>query len=134
MEEFQQLSTFPEQLHVGEVNLLLATRANPDFLLMSGDKKCMKALYRLPNIIYKRLRGHVICLEKIVLKLINMPGFNVVCDRIKPTVQYGRAVPFCFGYTQPAPESRVREALQSCINEIPQYRTKACIVAREGVS
>lgn len=118
LSEVQQLNAFPDQIHQGEIDLIIATRTIPDFLLMSGDKNCMKALYQLPDEIYQRLCGRVVCLEQVVLKMIDLLGFKVVCDRIKPAAKCDKTIQLCFGYSEPAPESEVCEALQSYIDEI----------------
>ena len=118
LSEVQQLNAFPDQIHQGEIELIIATRTIPDFLLMSGDKNCMKALFQLPDEIYQRLCGRVVCLEQIVLKMIDVLGFEVVCSRIRPAVQYDKTIQICFGYSQAAVESEVRAALQSYINDI----------------
>lgn len=115
--EAQQLETFDE-IHQGEARLILATRDKESFLLISGDKNCMKALFRLPDETYQRLCGRVVCLEQIMLRMIDVLGFDEVCDRIYPVIQYDKAIHLCFGYSEPAPKAQVQGALQSCLNEI----------------
>jgi hypothetical protein len=116
--EEQQLDPFRDQLHPGETQLILATRNQPDFLLLSGDKKCLTALPKIPTHIYQRLCGRVICVEQLVLRMIEILGFEAVCDRIQPNAQYDKTIQICFGYSQNSPENQVREALQSYINDI----------------
>jgi len=106
------------EIHLGEARLILATRREDSFLLMSGDKNCMRALSQLPDEIYDRLCGRVVCLEQVVLKMIDVLGFDEMCDRIYPAVQYDKSIHFCFGYSKLALEPQVRDALQSCIDEI----------------
>ncbi|MEL6492968.1 MAG: hypothetical protein AAFQ95_23710 [Cyanobacteria bacterium J06621_3] len=115
--EYKQLAPF-RQIDPGEADLIVATANTTDFLLLSGDKRCFKALPAIPSPIYARLQGKAICLEQIILKLIDVLGFEEVCARIKPAVHQDKAIYLCFGYSRSAPESQVREALQSCINEI----------------
>ncbi len=115
--EYKQLAPF-RQIDAGEADLIVATANLTDFLLLSGDKRCFKALPAIPAPIYARLQGKAVCLEQVVLKLIDVLGFQEVCTRIKPAIHHDKAIYFFFGYSQLAPEPQVREALQSCINEI----------------
>ena len=115
--EYKQLAPF-NQIDAGEADLIVATANTTDFLQLSGDKRCFKALPSIPAPIYARLQGKAICLEQVVLKLIDVLGFEEVCTRIKPAIHHDKSIYLCFGYSQPVPESQVREALQSCINEI----------------
>jgi hypothetical protein len=63
-EELNQLRQV-EGIDEGEAALIVATRSQTDFLLLSGDKRCMRGLARIPEQIYKRLSGRVICLERV---------------------------------------------------------------------
>ncbi|NJR70783.1 MAG: hypothetical protein HC771_20685 [Synechococcales cyanobacterium CRU_2_2] len=121
IEELQQIDKFRDQIDEGESILILAIRLCPSFLLLSGDKRCFKALPQLPPSMYGRLCGRVICLEQVVLTLIDTLGFEVVRDRIYPASAYDTAIKFCFGYSEPASEESTREALLSCIEEIQVF-------------
>lgn len=122
--EVQQLEPFRNQIHAGEATLILATRTTANFLLLSGDKSCLTALPQIPAKIYDRLCGRVICLEQLILKLIDELGFEKVSDLIRPTAQYDKAIQICFGYSQPSPEADVREALLSYINNMEELTPK----------
>lgn len=119
-EELIQLKKI-EGIHEGEAALIAATRSQADFLLLTGDKNCMKALSVIPEAIYQRLCGRVVCLEQIILKLIKVKGFEFVRDRILPMVSCDRSLQFCFGYSTPAPEESVILGLTGCIDEIEQH-------------
>ena len=112
-----QLDTL-ESIHEGEASLILSTCNVEAFLLISGDKNCIKGLSQLSTRSYQRLCGRVVCLEQIVLKLIGALGFEAVASRIYPFCHYDTSIQFCFGYSEPATESQVRDALQSCIREV----------------
>lgn len=116
--EIEQLKRLRKHIHLGEAELILATRTPVDFLLLSGDKNCLTALPQLPSHIYQRLCGRVICVEQLVLRMIDILGFKIVCDRIQPNAQYDKTIQICFGYSQPAPEDQVRAGLQNYINDI----------------
>lgn len=118
-EESNQLRQV-EGIHEGEQTLILATRSQTDFLLLSGDKNCMTQLAAIPEQIYKRLCGRVICLEQIILKLIEVKGFEFVRDRVLPMVGCDKSLQICFGYSTLATEENVIAGLNSYINEIRQ--------------
>ncbi|MEY3302559.1 MAG: hypothetical protein RLZZ139_931 [Cyanobacteriota bacterium] len=118
-EELNQLRQV-EGIDEGEAALIVATRSQTDFLLLSGDKRCMRGLARIPEQIYKRLSGRVICLEQIILKLIEVKGFVFVRDRILPMVSCDKSLQICFGVSSPATEENVIEGLNSYVNDIRQ--------------
>ena len=117
--EAEQLEQFKDDIHEGEVTLILATRGEIDFLLLSGDKKFMKAFALIPDTaIYNRLCGRVICLEQFVLKLIEVKGFRWVKERVLPERDCDGALKACFGSGEQATEANVRETLISYIKEV----------------
>ncbi|NUN65593.1 hypothetical protein HCU40_12730 [Pseudanabaena biceps] len=118
-EELTQLKQF-QDIHVGEAALIVATRSQTDFLLLSGDKNCMTQLAAIPEQIYKRLCGRVICLEQIILKLIVVKGFVFVRDRVLPMVSCDKSIQICFGFSSSVREENVIAGLNSYINEIRQ--------------
>ena len=118
-EELNQLRQV-EGIDEGEAALIVATRSQTDFLLLSGDKRCMRGLARIPEQIYKRLCGRVICLEQIILKLIEVKGFVFVRDRVLPMVSCDKSLQICFGVSSSATEENVIVGLNSYINDIRQ--------------
>ena len=118
-DELTQLQQIKE-IHVGEAALIVATRSQTDFLLLSGDKNCMSGLATIPEQIYKRLCGRVICLEQIILKLIKVKGFVFVRDRVLPMVSCDKSLQICFGVSILATEENVSVGLNSYINDIRQ--------------
>ena len=109
-----------EGIHEGEQTLIVATRSQTDFLLLSGDKNCMRGLEAIPEPIYRRLCGRVICLEQIILKLIEVKGFEFVRDRVLPMASFDKSLQICFGLVTPATEENVIAGLNSYINDIQQ--------------
>jgi hypothetical protein len=107
-------------IDIGEAALIVATRSQTDFLLLSGDKNCITQLAAIPEQIYKRLCGRVICLEQLILKLIEVKGFVFVCDRVLPMVSCDKSLQICFGYSSSASEENVIVGLNSYINDIRQ--------------
>ncbi len=116
--EVQRLEKIRNQIHVGETALIAATCTEADFLLLSGDKTCFKALPQAPAEIYGRLCGRVVCLEQVVLKLIHVFGFDVVKGRVLPLAYCDAVIRICFGYSEPALEEDVTAGLQSYIKEL----------------
>ena len=106
----------------GEAALIAATADKDIFWLTTGDKKCLKALATDPNLesVCKRLCGRVICLEQIILKLIEVKGFKFVRDRVLPMVSCDKSLQICFGFSSPAYEEDVIAGLNSYINEVRQ--------------
>ena len=117
--EIKQLEQFRNVIHEGEATLILATRGEIDFLLLSGDKNFMKALALIPDrTIYNRLCGRVVCLEQFVLKLIEVKDFIWVKERVLPERDCDGALKACFGSGEQATEANVRETLISYIKEV----------------
>jgi hypothetical protein len=67
-----------------------------------------------------RLGGRVICLEQLILKLIEVKGFEFVRDRILPMVSCDKSLQICFGVSSPVTEENVIAGLNSYINDIRQ--------------
>ena len=109
-----------EGIHEGEQTLIVATRSQTDFLLLSGDKNCMRGLAAIPAPIYRRLCGRVICLEQIILKLIEVKGFVFVRDRVLAMASFDKSLQICFGLVTPATKENVIAGLNSYINDIRQ--------------
>lgn len=116
--ELQQLEPFRNSIDEGETELILATRYTPDFILLSGDKRCLSALPQIPTEIYSRLAGRVVCLELLLLELMEQLGYETLRSRIQPALQYDKTAKVCFGYSRPATEAEARQALQSYLNDI----------------
>jgi hypothetical protein len=77
-EEIQPLASI-DGIDAGEAILFSATAEFDQYLLATGDKASLRALALalvcLP--IAQRIRGHVICLEQIVKRLIQHFGFSM---------------------------------------------------------
>jgi hypothetical protein len=113
--ENEYLSQFQNDIHDGERELILATRSQPDFVLLTGDKVCMRALPQLKAEIYGRLAGRVICFEQVVLLLIRRLGFELVKERVVPMRECDKALWACFGSGDRATEENVVVNLEDYI-------------------
>ncbi len=126
-------------IDTGERRLIIATKEpaqkSQPFFLATGDKRAIKALAALPSTdavcqaILSRLQKRVICLEQMILDLINAYGF----DKIKQKVLASRhnekyaadfALTAAFGSGDRAQEHNVRARLQSYISDLPAQLLK----------
>lgn len=80
--EYQLLAS-TDGIDVGEALLVAATQTEEDFYLLTADKRFLKSL-ALSNFndIKQRLQKRVICLEQLIIYVINTAGFDLVCRRI----------------------------------------------------
>lgn len=110
-----------DEIDAGEVVLLAATATAADFLLMTGDKRCLRKLATCPecHAIAARVQSRVVCLEQMILRLIDRFGFDHVLSKIVP-VLFGcdTALRAAFGSGIHSTESNVTECLQDYINEL----------------
>ena len=121
LQELQALEVLRDQIHEGESRLILGTWNVPDFVLMSGDKNCFRALPSLPDAMYQRLQGRVVCLEQIMLELIQALGFEQVYEVICPSLQWDQTIRICFGYSEPQKEADVLQGLKQYIQDIQDF-------------
>ena len=72
----------------GETILLSATAIHTDFLLLSGDKRCLKSIATLPECraIALRIQGRVVCFEQILRRLIQHFSFGHVVCKVVPAL------------------------------------------------
>lgn len=90
--------------------------------LLTGDKRCLLALANSGfTEIVKHLEGKVWCLEQLILKDIEMLGFDIVQAKIYTATDCDMNIKFIFGYSIESPEYRVKEDL---IKEIADLRQK----------
>jgi hypothetical protein len=118
-DELQLLARI-DGVDAGEAILFSATAEFDQYLLATGDKTSLRALALTPIClpIAQRIRGHVICLEQIVKRLIQQFGFLYVKNKIVPTRACDIALSVAFGSGWDATEPNVFAALDSYINEL----------------
>jgi hypothetical protein len=69
----------------GEAILLAATKPlGQDFLIATGDKSCIRALAACPTCqaIQQRVEGRIICLEQILIRLLDAHGYAFVQEKV----------------------------------------------------
>lgn len=78
-----------QMLDVGEATLVATTCDVSPFVLLTGDKRFLKALATHLGLaeVAERLRGRVICLESVILLLIQHMGFEIVKMRVLPEMK-----------------------------------------------
>jgi hypothetical protein len=109
-------------LDVGEATLVAATCEVLPFVLMTGDKRCLQVLAAQAELaeVRQRLQGRVICLEQVILRLIQRSGFDWVKARVVPMMACDMALQACFGSGALATETNVVEALEGYIATLRQ--------------
>jgi hypothetical protein len=109
-------------LDVGEATLVAATCEVLPFVLMTGDKRCLQVLAAQAELaeVRQRLQGRVICLEQVILRLIQRSGFDWVKARVVPMMACDMALRACFGSGALATETNVVEALEGYIATLRQ--------------
>ena len=119
--ELELLQTI-DGIDIGEATLLAATQNLSTFVFMTGDKKCIASLGNASEIetTYQRLQGRVICLEQVILLLIQRLGFEMVKSRVLPTIDYDKSLKTCFGSGNLAIETNVVMTLENYIKDLRQ--------------
>ena len=89
--------------------------------LLTGDKRCLRALTNsgFADVI-EHLNGKVWCLEQLILKDIEEFGFDVIQSKIYPVRFCDSNINFIFGFSEKAPEDRVKEDLKNAIIKLKQ--------------
>lgn len=82
-ERFISLSNI-ENIDTGEQALFAVLPKSVDFLILTGDKTALVKLYKQPNLdnIKKDLAGKIVCLESIILMLLELNSFEEISKKI----------------------------------------------------
>lgn len=105
----------------GETILLAATGVMAEFMLLTGDKRCIKTLCTSTECrpIALRVQGRVACFEQVICRLIAQFGFDYVLSKVVPVMfGYDMAMQTAFGYGTKSTEANTVAALQSYIDEL----------------
>jgi hypothetical protein len=114
------------QIDSGEVILISATASFADFRVLTGDKRCLKALatHRDCEDIARRIEGHVICFEQVLCKILARFDFSVVKAKVIPALSYPQcdtALRAAFGSGNESTRQNTVECLRSYVHEIRNY-------------
>ena len=95
---FEQLVALGEGMDVGEAVLYSVAFAHPDSLIVSGDKRAMVSLGRLPpgDNLLQRLHGRVICFEELLFRYWERHGFDRLRDRCCQGLYADGVLKLCF--------------------------------------
>jgi len=76
------------EIDAGEIVLLSATGLVPEYLPLTGDKRCLRAVATCPKCadIAHRIRGRVVCFEQIICRIIDSVGFEHVRAKVVPAL------------------------------------------------
>jgi hypothetical protein len=104
----------------GEALLLTLAPEHLSYWLLSGDKRCLELLSQAPELatLKARWQGRVICLEQLLLRLIEVQGFEWVKGRVLPVKEYDTALKACFGSGERATETSVRQMLSAYVQDV----------------
>ena len=109
------------EIDPGEIVLLSATVHFSDYLLLTGDKRCIRAVATCPECreIARRIQGRVVCFEQIICRIIDAAGFEVVRAKVLPVLQTcDTALRAAFGSAptrrRPIPSRAFKAILLSC--------------------
>jgi len=105
-----------------ELKLIVAASAETSFYFATGDKRCLRALTGITELatMREKLSGRVICLEQIIMKIIQVYGFEVVKQKIIPARSCDKVLQSAFGSGEKTEERNTLEALNAYISEIEQ--------------
>ena len=104
----------------GEAILLAAMGVHADSLLLTGDKRCLRALVNSPECeaFTLRLRGKVVCFEQVLLWLIDYLGFEYVLAKVVAAPYCDTALRAAFGSGIHSTQPNSVECLQAYITEL----------------
>ncbi|HZZ74104.1 MAG TPA: hypothetical protein VFE24_17760 [Pirellulales bacterium] len=97
----------------GEAILFSATAHFSDFLVATGDKRCLRALHGLSHAerIRARVAGRIICFEQILSRIISCSGFGHVRTKLVPACGCDTVLRVAFGSGLNATEESVTRCL-----------------------
>jgi hypothetical protein len=68
--------------------------------------------------IRERLAGKLVCLEQLILKIINVEGFDVTLIKVLPAREYDKALKAIFGSGERCTQDNVLMALEAYIQDL----------------
>lgn len=116
---FSKLSSIAG-IDVGEALLLCSAIETGSALLISGDKRFYNSLANNPDLmaICAQLEGRLICLEHLMLCLVDAYQFPYVCHRVAPARQCDQTLRIAFSSGKDAQQAAVTEALVSYSKQV----------------
>lgn len=109
-------------LDAGEAILVSHASRVPDSLMATGDKRAIRSLAAAPQCaaITRRLRGRVLCLEQVLLRIVDGIGFETVRDRVVATgrIDFDTVVRSAFGSGARSEERNACGSLERRVREL----------------
>jgi len=118
-EDLQILSGI-DGIDSGEAILFAASSRYERYLLATGDKNSLRALATTAvcRPIALKIRGHVICFEEIICRVIRHFGFSYVKEKVLSSIGCDNALCVAFGSGRDSVEANVLAALTSYVDEL----------------
>lgn len=110
-----------QNLHTGELQLLEASFNEGSSFLITGDRRFLRGVIEHPELCemaLDKLPHRFVCLESILLLLINKLGFNFISERVLPFREHDGQIKIAFGQGRAGTEERARESLCNALREL----------------
>jgi hypothetical protein len=102
------------QIDAGEA-VLFASAGDHGYVL-TGDKRALTALTKTATPpLAQRLQGRIVCVEQVLVRALDLMGFEQLRERVCPHRTIDKMVAAVFGSTCQTTESDVRQGLNSYI-------------------
>jgi hypothetical protein len=106
-------------IHVGEALLVAATQYEQDFYLLTGDKKFLKAIAASNLVTIKqRLYKRIVCLEQLMLYMINYSEFDKVCRRVVSAESCDQVINDAFSLGRQSKQKTVVKVLNQAVEDL----------------
>jgi hypothetical protein len=109
----------------GEAILMAHTLANGGSVLVTGDKRALRALAVLP--IAASLAARILILEQIVRKCLGVKGRSWLLVHMCPHREIDKAIGACLGSQCDASEANILQGLQSYASEMENLVTPSLL-------
>lgn len=105
-------------IDAGEAVLISAMAAQPEARMLTGDKRCLRALAACGTDVREPLARRVLIVEQVLLLALDAHGMDWLRARVCASRHIDKAVSIVMGSKCDAAESSVRDGLQAYIAEM----------------
>lgn len=105
-------------IDAGEAVLLAILMTHPEERLLTGDKRALRGLSRMPLAVRSHFAGRIMVVEEVVLSALQAHGVEWLRARICPHREVDLAISIALGSRCDAPLAAVDEGLRSYVNEM----------------
>lgn len=105
-------------IDAGEAVLFAALHYVPDSQLLTGDKRALSALAKLPAWLRAGFAGRILVVEQVLERALDLHGLTWLRDHVCEWRAIDKAAGFVMGSRCDAAEAAVREGLASYISEL----------------